>query len=168
VQEQERVRATALLLQDDYWHYQATLARALDRSTWWDSSEALEQQATIDDRKTVWAAPPAAKTNDVAAAQGWLDYLNQRRKCQGSGTPSLSAEDVDVMALTFCLLEDGRGALAQLAGRDASHFRESRVLQQLANPQRIVDLIDTGCAELKRTDPVSMTGQRLLDGSGRP
>lgn len=147
-EEKARVAATALLLQDDFWHYQATLARALDRSQWWSFAEILEQQATIDDRKTVWAALSTVKTNDVAAAQGWMDYLSQRRKQLPHGTTPLTSEDAGTMQLTFCLLEKGRSALAKLAERDASSFRESRVLRQLTHPEQIVELLDAGCAKL--------------------
>jgi hypothetical protein len=72
---EDQAAATAILLQDDFWHYQAMLARALDRCTWWKPSELPPAQATIDDRKTIFAALPDEQTNLVAAAQGWIDYL---------------------------------------------------------------------------------------------
>src|ERR1700693_6263886 len=43
---EDQAAATAILLQDDFWHYQSMLARALDRCTWWKPSEVLPAQAT--------------------------------------------------------------------------------------------------------------------------
>lgn len=103
------VQATALLMQDDFYHFQVTLARALVGQRWWTSAEVLKQQTTIDDRKTAWASlsnkavelpalagdcgayvsalPPALRLQApntvvgmVADAQGWMDYLIQHRK----------------------------------------------------------------------------------------
>jgi hypothetical protein len=146
--ERALLAATALLVQDDFWHFQATLARAIDRSQWWDLAEMLKQQATIEDRKAVWAAlPTTAETNDVAAAQGWMDYLNQRRKALPAGAPTLGKDDLETIKMTFCLLEQGRRALAELAGRAASGFQDSRVLRQLTNRQQIVELLIAGCAQ---------------------
>src|SRR5487761_1948090 len=82
--------ATAILIQDDFLHDQATLARSLDRWTWWKPAELLPDQADVSDRKTVWAALPEEKRWVVSGAQGWMDYLIQNRKLQPPGdTPEL-------------------------------------------------------------------------------
>jgi hypothetical protein len=147
-------RAAAILLQDDFWHFQATLARALDTSCWWSMGQFLPPQATIDDRKTVWAACTAVDTNMVAGAQGWMDVLMQQRKAIGQGTAPLTEVDEDTMVLTFCRLEECRRALAKLAKREFTDFRASRVLL-LLSPEgraRLVDLVARGCKEVLQVD----------------
>ncbi len=150
-QDQALAAASALLLQDDFWHYQATLARALDAHRWWDPAEQSKPQATINDRKTVLAKlVTATDTNNVADAQGWMDYLTQRCKTLVA-TQKLNDEDVVTMKLTFCLLERGRKALADLAGRTATDFRKSRVLEQLDDKGVLIkELIKGGCGELMK------------------
>lgn len=145
------VAATALMMQDDFYHYEATLARALDRGDWWDAHEVLKQQTTVKDRKVVWAAlndKPVADvvsqydcltyldqhaggfrsaqttvTNAVADAQGWMDYLVQRRQLTAEG--HASAADIELMRRTFALLDVGRRALQELARRPATDFSQS-------------------------------------------
>jgi hypothetical protein len=122
--------ATALLIQDDYLHYEATLARSLDRWTWWKPAELLDAQASTADRKTVWGKLDDDKRWVVAAAQGWMDYLIQCRKLQPPGeTPPLSLEDGHTMRQTFCDLEQARQTLQSLTGpnRDFIPFGESGV-----------------------------------------
>lgn len=153
-QEEGQKRATAILLQDDFWHFQSTLARALDKSCWWSTAQLLPPQATIEDRKTVWAACNSDDTNIVAGAQGWMDYLIQRRKAIGQATPALTELDDDTMVLAFCRLEQGRGALAKLAQRPFTDYRVSRVLLQLSQSgqERLIDLLNTGCDDLLRDE----------------
>jgi hypothetical protein len=153
------VAATALLLQDDFWHFQAMMARALDRSCWWDSAELPEQQATINDRKTVMAELPTRETNTVADAHGWMYYLIQRRNAIArethnpqKGPPLVEQTDVKTMELAFCLLDAGRKAVADLAKRPKTDFgKESRVLVQLKHPQRIIDLLNKCPETLKES-----------------
>ncbi|MGH7687610.1 MAG: hypothetical protein ACREN2_12460 [Candidatus Dormibacteria bacterium] len=145
--------ATALMMQDDFYHRQAALARALDRRDWWDAHEMLKQQTSVDDRKVVWAAlkdkpitaavapcdcltyldahadgsQPAhpSVTNAVADAQGWMDYLIQRRELAADG--HATGPDIDLMRRTFALLDVGRRALQELARRPATDFSQSRL-----------------------------------------
>lgn len=153
----ELVEATALLMQDDFYHFQVTLARALDRPGWWIKEELLEQQASVSDRKTIWAALPDKSieevlkpsasltyltneptrfrpkgpitiTNAVADAQGWMDYLTQRRKAAGSDLPTSS--DFETMKWSFALLDVGRTLLASLANRPATDFSQSHVVSK--------------------------------------
>jgi hypothetical protein len=124
------VSATALLIQDDFLHYQATLARALDVGVWWDTSRLLPPQSNVDDRKMVWAALHTDETNLVAGAQGWMDVLIQHR-----GTlphhATLSTDDYGRLRDVFCSLEKGRKALAGTARRDYAPFEKSGVLKDL-------------------------------------
>ena len=145
------VSATALLMQDDFYHFQVTLARALDRWGWWEQSEVLPQQSSVADRKTVWAALPDSPieiesrtleyvknsgafqapdtvTNAVADAQGWIDYLTQLRKAtDGDPLPS----DFDTIKWCFALLDVGRQSLQRLAKREATDFSKSHVFESL-------------------------------------
>ena len=139
------VAATALLMQDDFEHYQATLARALDRCTWWDASWLLVTQATVDDRKTVWARLKDDDTRTVANAQGWMDVLISQRQAMADGPPPLARNDVETMKMTFDYLEDGRAALAVLARRPATPFTHSRVLMGLINCRTIDELRARDC-----------------------
>lgn len=141
------VSATAILLQDDFWHYQSMLARALDRCTWWRPGELLPAQASIEDRKTVFAALSNEHTETVAAAQGWIDYLIGCRQQLPEDTPSLDQEYADTMQMTFRDLEAGRGALANLARRRASPFSEGRVLGELTNCKTVEELLSRRCPD---------------------
>jgi hypothetical protein len=140
-EKRDQVAATALLIQDDFVHYQATLARSLDRSTWWKPAELSQQQASIEDRRTVWAALPDAETRTVADAQGWMDYLIRLREDQSLGTPALAPADTETMRMTFGFLEAGRKALADLARRPATPFEKTRVLEELTNCRTVEDLL---------------------------
>jgi hypothetical protein len=122
--------ATALLIQDDFLHYQATLARALDGTCWWDPTQLLAQQATVEDRKRVWAVLGQTETNTVAGAQGWMDVLIQRRTTIAYAGP-LIAHDEKLIRDVFCELERGREALHKLAGRDFVPFEASGVMKDL-------------------------------------
>jgi hypothetical protein len=124
------VAATALLMQDDFLHYQATLARALDVGVWWDASRLLPPQSNVDDRKMVWAALDTPSTNCVAGAQGWMDVLIQHRETLPHHAP-LSADDVGRLRDVFCELEKGRQALAGTARRVFAPFEKSGVLKDL-------------------------------------
>jgi hypothetical protein len=144
---EDQAAATAILLQDDFWHYQAMLARALDRCTWWKPSELLPAQATIDDRKTIFAALPDEQTNLVAAAQGWIDYLIGTRQTMTDDLPALSQEFATTMQMTVSQLEQGRAALAKLARRPASAFSDSRVLDELDHCKTVEQLLSRHCNE---------------------
>jgi hypothetical protein len=136
-QERERrklVSATALLIQDDFLHYQSTLARALDSRRWWLESRMLPTQATVEDRKVVWAELGDEDTLTAANAQGWMDYLVSCRKAlPKEDPPALTPSEVDAMRMTFEYLEEGRQALAELANRPATPFSKSRVFDQLTS-----------------------------------
>jgi hypothetical protein len=67
VKDRALTSATALLMQDDFLHFQATLARSLDRGCWWDAAELLGKQTSVDDRKTVWAASGVLATLTTCA-----------------------------------------------------------------------------------------------------
>lgn len=138
--------ATSLLIQDDFLHYQATLARALDRCTWWKPAELLSRQATIDDRKAVWAALPDEKTWIVAGAQGWMDYLIGNRRLQPAGdTPALGRDDAATMGDTLHKLELARQELADFTGRTFARFEDSGVFEQLTHCKTFEDLVNRQC-----------------------
>ena len=141
----DNAAAAAILLQDDFWHYQAMLARALDRCTWWKQAELASAQATTDDRKTILAALDVEQTNTVANAQGWVDYLISTRKTIDGDLPPLSDNFAATMQRTFSQLEQGRGALAELAQREAPPFSDSRVLDELVNCKTVEQLLTRGC-----------------------
>jgi len=132
--------ATALVIQDDFLHYQATLAHALDDGCWWDPVQLLEPQATVKDRKRVWAVLPNHQTEVVAGAQGWMSILIQRRTARGTGTPLTPAEERRIQTV-FCELERSREALHTLAGRPFKPFAESDVLDELTNRTTMQALI---------------------------
>lgn len=136
--------ATALLIQDDFLHYQATLARALDRWTWWRPEELLAPQATIEDRKIVWASLDDEKTTVVAGAQGWMDYLIAIHALQPAGPVVANLSDLDAQTMkdTFRALEEGREALADLAGREFHPFSMARVLDQLKRCKTVAELLN--------------------------
>jgi hypothetical protein len=139
--------ATALLMQDDFLHYQVTLARSLDRCSWWKTAELLPTQATIEDRKTVWAAIKANETTAaVASAQGWMDYLIGSRKLQPADQagvpPPLTAPDAKAMRDTFSRLEEAREALVDLAKRDFVAFGATFDMDQLGQCKDMATLLD--------------------------
>ncbi len=144
---EDQAAASAILLQDDFWHYQSMLARALDRCTWWKPSELASAQATIDDRKTILAALDDEQTNTVANAQGWVDYLISTRQTIAGELPPLSHNFATTMQMTFSQLELGRGALAELARRRATPFSDSRVLDELVNCRTVDQLLTRRCNE---------------------
>lgn len=169
----ELIAATALMMQDDFYHYQATLARAIDRCDWWHQGELLEQQTSITDRKLVWAAlshddittvargteclvylqsrstdfdVPDTVTNTVADAQGWMDYLKGRRHVAGHEAAVQS--DIDVMKWTFALLDVARRALQNTANRPPTDFRRSHLFGSggLVHSASVTELLDRDCA----------------------
>lgn len=178
------ISATALLMQDDFYHFQVTLARALNRWDWWTDAEVLQPQASVDDRKTVWAALPysdlqilrrrlscadgkarpgvcdsleylsptsssrfkaqAPNTiiNVVADAQGWMDYLIQRRNEEVIHSPPgpPRGADFETMKWAFALLDIGRVSLQELARRPATDFSNFHILQ-LDNITSVLSLL---------------------------
>ena len=69
----------------DLVDHAATSARGAPRWTWWKPAALLSSQATIDDRKMVWAAMPDAQTWIVAAAARErcpLRNWNFERRCR--------------------------------------------------------------------------------------
>lgn len=164
--------ATALMMQDDFYHHQATLARALDRRDWWDAREVLKQQTSVKDRKVVWAAlkdkpitdliapydcltyldehadgfrsTQTSVTNAVADAQGWMDYLIQRRALNAED--HARGADIDLMRRTFALLDVGRRALQELARRPATDFSQSGLFGEggLTTCRSVEDLLMGG------------------------
>jgi len=140
--------ATALLIQDDFLHYQATLAYALDTGNWWDQARLLKQQATVKDRKRVWAAlTDEEKTKVVAGAQGWMDVLIQRRLTLGH-PHKLEPGDVVRICKTFCALEHGRKELGDLARRPYESFEHSGVLEDLTTCKTMPALLGSYVDEL--------------------
>jgi len=141
-------QATALLIQDDFLHYEATLARSLDRCTWWKPTELLPAQATVADRKAVWVALPDAQTWVVAGAQGWMDYLAGCRQLQPAGdTPPLAANDAATMRDTLAKLETAREQLAGFIGRPFTPFDTCGVVDQLTNCRSYHDLLNRRCGD---------------------
>ena len=162
------IAATALMMQDDFYHYEATLARALDRCNWWLDQEVLKQQTSLKDRKLVWAALPKepigraiagtecfeylsarakdirAKTttftNAVADAQGWIDYLDQRRMCVKPAAATRS--DVDLMRRTLAQLDVGRTAIRWRSHRRRPDRTPQRRSAVLAGSARTLDNAD--------------------------
>jgi hypothetical protein len=131
------VKAIAGLTYDDYLHYQSTLVRALDRpGHWWDEGESLERQTSIDDRKLLLAGLDDRASQDVAAAQGWMDYLARRRHPHRGPT----AIDTRVMRDTFCRLDQARRHLAEASGRRYSSFKDGAVLETLEHAQTLEEL----------------------------
>lgn len=146
VAQRNAVAATALLMQDDFLHYQATLARSIDACTWWDKSWLSAAQATVDDRRSVWAALPDKQTNTVADAQGWMDYLiSSRQTYPKRENPPLTPEQLETVQMTFRYLERGRKALATLARRPATSFDKAHVLEDLVNCHSVADLLERRC-----------------------
>lgn len=126
----DKTRAAAILLQDDFYHYQATLARALDNCQWWDASRLLPDEATIKDVKRVYAGLSSASTDRVAGALGWTRVLMQRQRFTSAGN-QLSQADYQLIKDTFTKLGDGRSELATLAGRPYTAFEEGHIMQDL-------------------------------------
>jgi hypothetical protein len=139
--------ATAILMQEDFWHFQSMLARAIDRCTWWLPSEFLPAQATVDDRKTVFAALPDEDTNIVAAAQGRVDYLISCRNAVPGDMAPLDQATTRTLQMTFNYRENGRRALAKLARRRATAFSESHVLAQLTHCRTEKGLLARRCPD---------------------
>ena len=137
--------ASAILMQDDFWSYQATLARALDRCAWWKPEELLPRQASIDDRKTVLVALRDDETNTVANAQGWFDYLIGCRQALAGSTPPLTEHAVEDMKTTYNSLENGRTKLKRLAGRPAPPFKCSGVWRDLEHCKTPEQLLRQRC-----------------------
>jgi len=164
------VAATALLMQDDFYHFQVTLVRALNECRWWTGAEVLPQQTTVPDRKTVWAALPEAPlrgagdcftyihersgafqsqapstvTNAVVDAQGWMDYMIQRRALVDIHPPT--PDDIETMKWTFALLDIARRELQERARRDATDFSKSHVFNSLTF-ERVADVFAKECPE---------------------
>jgi hypothetical protein len=141
-EERRMAEATALLIQDDFLHYQSTLARSLDACRWWEGSWLLVRQAWVEDRRTVWIALNAEQTRVVADAQGWMDYLiGRRREFSAPSAPALESIDVETMQQTFRYLDDGRRALAGLANCPATEFEGSPVMKQLERCKTVDELL---------------------------
>jgi hypothetical protein len=170
--EKKLVAATALLMQDDFYHFQVTLARALDRCGWWTAAEVLPQQTTVADRKTVWAAlpdtepsttsecfayilkrsgqfqsqAPSTITNAVADAQGWMDYLALHRAGVGVAADDPTQAEFDTMKWAFSLLDIGRRELQTLAHREATDFSKSHVFDAFKTCRSVADLLRKDCS----------------------
>lgn len=170
------VAATALLMQDDLYHFQVSIARGIDRCGWWADAEVLAQQSTVEDRKTVWAAlpdkpldaetageclpyitdmpgdlrsrAPISLTNVVADAQGWMDYLRQRRDAKTKRHEAPTASDLAIMKRTFALLDVARRSLQEIARRPATDFSASRIFSDLGpDCQTVRTLLAHDCRE---------------------
>ena len=170
------IAATALLMQDDFRHFQVTLAVALDRCDWWTDAELLAQQTGVDDRKLVWAAlfdqrsarkvesvasgteclaylqssdnprsAPTTITNAVADAQGWMDYLMQRRGLMGDKPPTET--DIRTMKWTFSLLDVGRRSLETKANRPVTEFLQRDISDILTTCHTVADLLGRQCPQ---------------------
>jgi hypothetical protein len=137
----QMLKATALLMQDDFLHYQATLANAIERRGWWKPEELLIRQTSIDDRKIVWAAiSDSTETNTVADAQGWMDVLIASCPSKHAGAPKLTAEQFKRMQSTFVELEHGRKILARISDRPYKSFERSGVLKDFVHCKTIAAL----------------------------
>jgi DNA-directed RNA polymerase subunit N (RpoN/RPB10) len=133
------VRAAARLTYDDFLHRQSTLVRALARQDqgWWTESEVLAPQTTLEDRKRLLGALGDEPSQDVAGAQGWMDYLLSRRKHNDRPTGT----DVDVMRDTFCRLDRARGHLSgPISGRVYTSFKDGAVLDSITPPTTLEEL----------------------------
>jgi hypothetical protein len=132
------VRAIARLTYDDFLHYQSTLVRALARDhDWWDRTEALHRQTSVEDRKQLLGALDDEPSQDVAAAQGWMDYLLSRSNSVARPTDI----DLTVMRDTFCRLDRGRYQLSgSVSGRRYTSFKDGAVLESLDHPATLEDL----------------------------
>jgi hypothetical protein len=138
------VRAIARLTYDDYLHEQSTLVRALARDhAWWDRTEALKLQTSVEDRKVLLGALDDDPSQDVAAAQGWMDYLLSRRNSVARPTDI----DLIVMRDTFCRLDRARWQLSgSVSGRRYTAFTDGAVLESLDHRATLEDL---GISELQ-------------------
>ena len=133
------VKAAARLTYDDFLHYQSTLVRALARNggSWWRASEVLARQSSIEDRKLLLSALADGPSQDVAAAQGWMDYLLGRR----TGNEDPSEADLRVMRDTFCRLDRARGHLSgSISGRQYTTFTDGAVLDSIEPPVTLEQL----------------------------
>jgi hypothetical protein len=136
-------KAIARLTYDDFLHYQSTLVRGLAAQHWWSRGALLQPQVSLDDRKLLlgWLADDPSQ--EVAAAQGWMGYLINRREAapQDQGpTP----EDVRVMRDTFCRLEQAREQLSSVSGRRFGSFQDGAVLASLPTDHTLEDLQISG------------------------
>jgi hypothetical protein len=150
--DRRQLDATALVNQDDFEHFQAMLLRALDRERWWYSWEQSDPQATIDDRKNLWAALPEERAECVANAQGWVDYLKGQRLavCADGSSPAgaalaehpppLTTEQTTLIRDTFERLEEARYAISLLTKRSFAPFEGLRVTTTLEHHDRLADL----------------------------
>jgi hypothetical protein len=147
-------KAAARLTYDDFLHYQSTIVRALSRNhhdlagsgvaSWWDESEVLPRQTSADDQKRLLSALDDEPSQDVAAAQGWMEYLLNRSK-----TTSATTNDLTVMQDTFCRLDLGREHLSgPISGRHYTSFKDGAVLDSLPYPDTLEELgiSDQQCA----------------------
>jgi hypothetical protein len=143
------VRAVARLTYDDFVHAQSTLVRALARTPpgWWDDSEVLEPQTTLEDRKLLLGYLADEASQVVAAANGWMGYLLRRKQQATRQHQRPSPTDLVVMRDTFCRLNYARTLLAgAVAGADStsgwtySSFDEGAVLESLDHPATLESL----------------------------
>jgi hypothetical protein len=137
--------AAAILLQDDFYHYQATLAHVLDDGCWWDPARLLSDEASTKDVKRCLATLKDDDANTVAGARGWMRVLIQKHGQVGSGK-RLSQTDLETVRETFKRLEQGRCSLKKLAGRDYFPFGSPLVLEDIqkktAEEVRLLAAID--------------------------
>jgi len=128
----------ARLTYDDFLHFQSTLVRALAASSWWPDSALLKAQTKLDDRKVLLGDLDDAPSQDVADAQGWMDYLIQRRH-DAHGPPS--AIDLQLMRDNFCRLDRARWQLSgSVSGRRFRSFVDGATLASLDHPTTLEEL----------------------------
>jgi hypothetical protein len=119
----------ARLTYDDFLHYQSTLVRALAASSWWPDSALLKPQTKLEDRKVLLGDLEDEPSQDVADAQGWMDYLIQRRH-DADGPPG--AIDLQLMRDNFCRLDRARWQLSgTVSGRRFRSFVDGATLASL-------------------------------------
>jgi hypothetical protein len=122
--------AIARLTYDDFLRYQSTLVRALAAGTWWPDSSLLKTQTSVADRKVLLGDLDDGTSQDVADAQGWMEYLIQVRKRAGTRGPS--EIELELMRDNFCRLDHARWQLSgSVSGRRFRSFVDGATLKSL-------------------------------------
>jgi hypothetical protein len=119
----------ARLTYDDFLRWQSTLVRALADGTWWQDSALLKTQTSVEDRKTLLGELDDGPSQDVANAQGWMEYLIQRRE-DAHRRPTET--DLQIMRDNFCRLDHARQQLSgDVSGRRFRTFVDGATLASL-------------------------------------
>lgn len=120
----------ARLTYDDFLHWQSTLVRALAAGSWWPDSSLLKTQTNIADRKVLLGDLDDEPSQDVADAQGWMEYLISVR--QKAGTRRPTEIELELMRDNFCRLDHARLQLSgDVSGRKFRSFVDGASLKTL-------------------------------------